>query len=221
MSDTVLRNTVAPSLPFATEEYQEQYINQLNNILRLYFNTIDGFNSALSAVNGGRELSFPHVSAYDTTDQYASATNTPTIVKWNTLDSASGFTLEPGNYAIALQQGLFNIQYSLQFINTSNASEDVTVWLRVNNIDVPGSASKFTVPSRKSVGNNGYVVAVSVIPFRMNPDDEVALWWATSLAYNPVGPVDGVYMEYEAAQTSPFAHPSVPSALGAITFINR
>ena len=44
--------------------------------------------------------------------------------------------------------------------------------------------------------------------------------WATGLAYNPVGPVNGVYMEYQAAQTVPFAHPSVPSAIGAITFVS-
>jgi hypothetical protein len=37
-----MSNIVAPRLPNATVEYDQNYINQLNNILRLYFNQIDG-----------------------------------------------------------------------------------------------------------------------------------------------------------------------------------
>lgn len=40
-----MSNIVSPRLPNATVEYDQNYINQLNNILRLYFNQID------SAVN--------------------------------------------------------------------------------------------------------------------------------------------------------------------------
>jgi hypothetical protein len=36
-----MSNIVAPRLPNSTVEYDPQYINQLNNILRLYFNQID------------------------------------------------------------------------------------------------------------------------------------------------------------------------------------
>jgi hypothetical protein len=39
--------TVAPSLPIATSEYQQQYFNQYSNVLRLYFNQIDNFSRAL------------------------------------------------------------------------------------------------------------------------------------------------------------------------------
>ena len=40
-SDYVLNQTVAPRLPAATEEYDVNYINQLNNVLRLYFTQLD------------------------------------------------------------------------------------------------------------------------------------------------------------------------------------
>jgi len=36
-----LNQTVVPRLPAATPEYDANYINQLNNVLRLYFNQID------------------------------------------------------------------------------------------------------------------------------------------------------------------------------------
>ena len=40
-SDFALNRTVAPRLPSATTEYDRQYQDQFNNILRLYFNQLD------------------------------------------------------------------------------------------------------------------------------------------------------------------------------------
>lgn len=44
-----LYGTKAPALPFAPGEYSQQYHNQLNSILRLYFNTLDNFLAQLMA----------------------------------------------------------------------------------------------------------------------------------------------------------------------------
>ena len=171
-------------------------------------------------VNGtGAGLTFPHIGASDTTDQYAAADNTPTLVAWNTLDSSNGFTLAAGA-ATATYAGKYKIDYSLQYANTDNVQHDVDVWLRVNNVDVVGSTSKFSIQARKSAILPTFIVAYSSVVFTLAAGDNVKLYWATGLAYNPVGPVNGVYMEYQAAQTVPFAHPSVPSAIGAITFVS-
>ena len=40
-SETELSRIAAPSLPLATREYSPQYIDQLNNVLRLYFNQLN------------------------------------------------------------------------------------------------------------------------------------------------------------------------------------
>jgi hypothetical protein len=221
MTTSVVRATKAPNLPIPTITYSQTFTESFSNALRLYFNTLDAFTTNLSTTAGGSALSFPHIAALDTTDQYATANDTPTIVKWNTLDSGLGFTLDPGFYAVAQFTGFYKIDYSLQFANTANAAHDVVVWLRVNTVDVPGSASKITLPARKSVGVPSYVLMYSTVPFVVEAGDEIALWWATDLAYNPTGPVDGVYMEYAPAQTVPYAHPSIPSAIGAITFVSR
>lgn len=173
----------------------------------------------LPVSGSGANLVFPHIAASDTADQYASGNDTPTLVAWNTLDSASGFTLAAGA-ATASYAGVYKIDYSLQFANTDNAQHDVDVWLRVNGNNVVGSTSKFSIPARKSAGVYTFIVAYSTVPFIVAAGDDIELYWATDLAYNPVGPVDGIYMEYQAAQTVPFAHPSVPSAIGAITFVS-
>lgn len=221
MAQTTLNTPKAPALALCPTQFSQQHFDLLNNQLRLYFNQLDVFNATLSNSLGGGYLSFPHIGASDTTDQYADANDTPTIVKWNTLDSGLGFVLNPNNSTTALQAGIYKIDYSLQYANTANAVHDVDVWLRVNGVDVPGSTSKISLPARKSAGVPSYVLMYSTVMFTLQANDIIELYWATDKAYNPTGPVDGVYMEYQAAQTSPYAHPSIPSAIGAITFVSR
>lgn len=43
-----LNRTKAPALPYAPVEYDRQYVDTLNNILRQYFNTLDNFVGQLS-----------------------------------------------------------------------------------------------------------------------------------------------------------------------------
>jgi hypothetical protein len=40
-SEFVLGQPIAPNLPLATQDYSRQYQDQLNSVLRLYFNLID------------------------------------------------------------------------------------------------------------------------------------------------------------------------------------
>jgi len=218
---TVLRNSKAPNLPISPTEFNQGYAESLTNTLRLYFNEVDNITGALLSLNGGRYLSLPHISASDTTDQYATGDNIPTVVKWNTLESNSGFTLNPPGSATCLVPGTYKIDYSLQLVNTDNAAHDATFWLKKNNIDVARSASKFTIPARKSAGVPSYIIAYSSASFTIENDDVIELYWATEKAYSTTGPVDGVYMEYLPAQTVPYPHPEIPSAIGAITFVSR
>lgn len=48
-SEYTLNKVVVPRLPAATEVYDPNYINQLNNILRLYFNQLDNITGQLSS----------------------------------------------------------------------------------------------------------------------------------------------------------------------------
>ena len=215
-----LRPSKAPNLPIAPVEYSQQYQDQFTNVLRLYFNEIDNFSSSTGGNNGGQYIQFPHISAYDSTSQYA-LNNTVTTVLWGTLATGSGFTLNANSTATCQIAGIYKIDYSLQFVNTDNAQNDVFVWLQVNGNNVAGSTTQFTVPARKSAGVYGYLCAYSTVTFSVNAGDVFALYWATPTAYNTVGPVDGVYMEYVAAQTAPpYARPSIPSAIGAITYMS-
>jgi len=46
-TSNTLTRTRSPSLPIATTEYSRHYQDQLNNVLRLYFATIDNFVAQL------------------------------------------------------------------------------------------------------------------------------------------------------------------------------
>lgn len=210
---------VAPALPTYPPEYDQRQQDQVNYSLRLYFNLLDNFLASLANSAGGAGLAFPHIAASDTTDQYAGGDNTPTLVAWNQGESINGFTLAAGA-ATAEYSGIYKITYSLQLVNTDNVAHDVSVWLKVNGTNVARSATIFTVPARKSAGVYSYVCAYSEAVFTVNAGDDIELYWATDKAYSTTGPVDGVYIEYIAAQSSPYSRPAIPSAIGSITFVS-
>ena len=216
-------NPAPPSLPLGTQAYERQYQDQYSNVLRLYFNQLRNALGELFGNDGGRYIGFPHIAASDSAIQYATAANTPTIIKWNTLDAGSGFTLNADNTATAQVTGIYKITYSLQFANNDNAIHDAHVWLRINGStsadDVPNSTTVFTLQARKSALLPNFVCGYSEVVFTLNAGDSVGLWWGTNQAATSGG-ATGIYIDYRAAQTSPMAYPAVPSAIGSITFVS-
>lgn len=218
-----LDSTKAPALPFAPVQYDRGYSDTTHNILRQYFNTLDNVTGQLLSNSGGRFLSFPHIAAQDSTDQYATASNVATKVLWNTLDSGLGFALNPNSTATPDYTGVYKIDYSLQFFNTASQIHDAYVWLQINGVNVPGSTSQFSVTERHG-GVDGAIVAYSSVTFTVTGGDEVALYWATDLAATSGGGT-GVYMHASPAQTigtppDTADLPSIPSAIGSIVFVS-
>lgn len=211
----------SPALPLAHREYEPSYQNRYSSVLRLYFNQLDTANSAVLGPLGLRYLDAPHISASDSTDQYAPADDTPKLVAWDTAVSIKGFTLNPSGTATATAPGVYKIDYSLQLANTDNTSpHDAYVWLQTNGSFIPDSSRRFTVLTAKNSSNPAYITAYSSIVFEIDVDDEIGLWWATDQAFIS-GTQDGVYMEAIPAITTPYARPANPSAIGAITFLGR
>jgi len=209
----------APNLPIGPVDYDQQYQDQLTNVLRLYFNELDNFASGVSGTNGGSYLKFPFIAASDSATQYATGNDTATIVLWDAASNISGFTLNANSTATATLSGIYKITYSLQFANNDNAQHDSVVWLRANGSDIASSTTIFTLQARKSSILPNYVCGYSEVVFPLNAGDNVGLWWGTDLAASSGG-ATGNYIAYKAAQTSPMAYPAVPSAIGSITFVS-
>jgi hypothetical protein len=79
-------------------EYEARYQEQLNNALRLYFNTIDNFSQQFTNNTGGGYLKFPngafHQDGYTTlTNAIPNSSSTATIVVGSTAGFASAGTI--------------------------------------------------------------------------------------------------------------------------------
>ena len=199
MANVTLRPSKAPNLIVARPEYSQEQQELFKNQLRLYFAEVDNLASALVGPNGMRYLEAPHIAASDSTDQYADGDDDPTVVTFDTLDAGSGFTLNPPGSATADVSGIYKITYSVQLINTDNtAAHDATFWLKIDTgsgfVDVPNSATRFTVPAAKNNITPSYFCGYSEVTFQVNGGDVVELWWATEKAYDPIGPVSGVHI---------------------------
>ena len=48
-TENTISQVVAPNLPLATQDYDRRYLDQLNNVLRLYFNQLDKVIGQLKA----------------------------------------------------------------------------------------------------------------------------------------------------------------------------
>jgi hypothetical protein len=59
MAQVPLRPSQAPNLPIAPTEYQQRYIDQVNNVLRLYFNQIDNFTQTVTVPASGTTANRP------------------------------------------------------------------------------------------------------------------------------------------------------------------
>lgn len=206
----LLQSVVSPALPHAPDAYDGSFFNRFNNVLRLYFNRIDAVISALLDVNGGALLNTPYGAFYNNAVQTFGAANTPTVVVIGSTQGASGMALASNKITFDID-GLYNVTFALQFYNTSASIQDATFWLRKNGTDIPNSSYHFTVTERHG-GVDGTILSFANFGFTATAADYielVAAVTATSL---------GLY--YEAAQTVPYAHPSVPSTYVTVTFIS-
>lgn len=96
-----------------------------------------------------RTAYFNHGAWQDTTTQTGSIT-AGTPFTFNTADVTDGVTLVSGSQLTVPVAGVYNFQWSGQFQNVENEIETVKVWLRIDGVDVPGSAGIISIAARKS-----------------------------------------------------------------------
>lgn len=118
---------------------------------------------------------------YDNTDQTAADTLTAYPVTFNTPNGASNVVLESGSHIKVLVAGVYNAQFSIQFISTENNANnpsEVNVWFRKNGVDVAESNSMFTVPTRHGT-HDGALIAAMNFMIELQANDYIQLIWQT------------------------------------------
>lgn len=207
---TRLVRVVAPRLVAAPVQYDSRFIEQFANTLRLYFNQNDTNFAALTSDEGGRFLNFPYAAIQRTTDKTFTA-NTATEITFDQNDFLNGCSNDGTNGILIDRAGIYNYQFSVQWANTDSQAHTAWIWLRVNNTNVPGTGSQFSIPSKHG-STDGHLIAAANFYVQLNAGDYVKMFAA----------VDNVLvsMKYYAALTTPFAMPAVPSVVATLSFVS-
>ena len=124
---------------------------------------------------------------------------------FDTVDVADGVTLVAGSQLTVPIAGVYNFQWSGQFQNIENTIEQVTVWLRIDGMDVPGSAGIIALPARKNPSVVGRVVIGWNYFLTLTANQYVQIVWLPSV-------VSVTVPTYPASLVTPI-HPSTASVI--------
>jgi hypothetical protein len=201
-----------PNLGTPDVLYSESYFRQTNGSLNVYFNKLRNLFGALLGPRGGKFLNLPYGAFQDSTDQTAANTTTAYAITFDTTDFTNGVTLSNSSRLNVAQAGIYNLQFSIQFKNTTNDGQDVDVWIRKNGTNIDNSNSRFHAPARKSSGDPSHLIAALNLFVSLAANDYVEIMWRPSDV--------GVSLEHFATSSSP-TRPAIPSVIATLSFVSN
>jgi hypothetical protein len=117
--------------------------------------------------------------------------------------NSSGIILSGNTKFVVSTPGVYNIQFSGQFVKTANQPSSIFIWLVKNGTPIPNTNTEFTMPQ----GSNERVVAAwNWVDESFTSDTYYEIEWGTT---NPI-----VTMDYV---SSPVIGPAIPSLIVTIT----
>ncbi len=146
----------------------------------------------------------------DNTTQTAAASNTGYAMILGTIDLENQVRVVTNGTNLTRitfdNTGIYNLQFSSQFQNTNSSEEDVTIWLRLNGVDVPASSGFVSIPAKHGA-TNGHTVTSWNYLLNVVAGQYYELMWSTSSHTH-------VTMQYYAAGSPP---PSAASVILTVT----
>jgi hypothetical protein len=152
----------------------------------------------------------PYGCFTNNSDQLSPSVGSTAVVVYDTTEEASGVFLSDTSRLNVRNYGIYNVQFSLQLVNNSNAPEYADVWFRLNGTDVVRSASRFDIPARKSEGNPSHVIGTVNTFIEMQAGDYVQIAGTTSST--------DVSLEHYVADTD-IPRPAIPAVITTVQYI--
>ena len=147
----------------------------------------------------------------DNLTQTAALDNTGYPMIFRTIDLSNGVSVVTNGTNLTritfANTGTYNLQFSSQFQNLANSPQDVTIWLRFNGVDVPGSAGVVGMEARKTPSDPYHTVAGWNYLLNVIGGQYYELVWSTTDHTN-------VQMQFYAAGSPP---PSAASVILTVT----
>jgi hypothetical protein len=192
-----------PRLPASPVAFEAQYQNQLNDILRLYFNQLDNALAALFTSDGGVYIDAPNGLFFDTDAHTPALANTAYPVYFNQTYLNNSISIENDSEIRVAIEGVYNFQYSGQLTSTNSSSKDVWVWLSRNGVDIGYSTHAYTIS-----GNATQLEVSWNFNIDLQAGDYIELRWGASDASVTL-----------TATTSTAPHPGIASSVIAVNFV--
>jgi hypothetical protein len=130
--------------------------NYIGNVGELFWNPSGNTSQDLLRLSNGVtpggdkiHLPIPFYGAFSSSDTQVSGANTAVALSYNITDFSAGVNLGNSNTEISVSNpGLYNLQFSVQVENTAtNTVSQSYIWLRQDNVDIPGSTGTITCPT--------------------------------------------------------------------------
>jgi hypothetical protein len=207
-----LQTPAVPDLPNPQDRYDRLTVAQTNGALRTFFLKLTNALQSIASPRGGRFLNNPYGAFQDGTDQTAANTTTAYAITFDTTDFNNGVTLSNSSRLNVSQAGIYNIQFSVQFKNTTNDGQDVDIWFKKNGTNIDNSNSRFHLSQRKSSGDPSHLIAALNFFVSLAANDYVEIMWRPTST--------SVSIEHFATSSTP-TRPAVPSVIATVSFVSN
>lgn len=196
----------APLLPLPPTEYSQQYVEQLTNVLRLYFNQLDNINTTLLGANGGQYLEKPYGLFFSTVDQTAALANTAYAVTYPTTYLSNNITREDSSKITVVKPGVYSFTVTAQVVSSNASAKTLYMWINRGGTDIGYTTRALTLTD-----NNAYAeITWDFIIDVPNPaTDYIEMYWSTT----------DTALRLEAT-TASAPHPGIPSVVMYATFVS-
>lgn len=211
MADKSQINKVTPpALPIPPTSPLLRYLSDLNNVLRLFFNTLANTVNLLTGSSGGRFIDVPNALYFSTADQAIAVVDTPQVVTFNNTYLESGFELNGASSSqiTATYNGVYNFQFIGQVSSGSASAKNVFFWITRDGTDLGYTAREYVLSGSGDIHEviwnfNLDLAAGEYIEMQWVSDDIDTSLEAVAPAVAPATP-----------------HPGVTSAVLTVNFIS-
>lgn len=211
LTGNITNNSVTPIPVTSTTEFGSSgFLLIGSEVIQYTTKTATQFDGTITrGVKGTTNVA--HNSGDYVTEVAGVAAGSSAAIGFDTVILSNDVTITvPDSKIYFTNRGIYNIQFSAQFLNFTSSEDNVTVWLKKNNTDISNSASIQQVNSKHGGSPGASILSLNYVD-EFAAGDYAELYWSsdsgnTILATYPPG-------------TSP-VHPSSPAMILTVSFVS-
>ena len=208
--ERLVQKVQPPALPIPKEGPLKQYLGDLNNILRLFFNLLANAVNNVFGELGGRFIDVPNALYFSIVDQPVAVVDTPQVVTFNQTYLESGFSINGASNSqiTATYGGVYNFQFIGQLASGSASAKNIYLWISRNGTNLGYTAREFVLKGSGEIDE-----VIWNFNLDLAADEYIEMVWVSD-------DID-VTMKTVAPAVSPATpHPGVTSAVLTVNFIS-